>query len=234
MKAINNQDVMIKYKRIKVTALKLEVVNGKHTGRTYAFYADMKEYGKCKTLTALKKKVREDIVSGRIFNAAELDALRYDIAELEQEWKRIRPLVKEEEAKAADVVNVIKDRITPTHITRLGTKEVFVFGSNGAGRHMGGAASYALEHFGAVMGKGHGPQGKCYAIDTMSGPEVMERDVKAFVEYARKHKDKIFLVTPVGCGIAGLSPSDVAPHFASCKELENVTLPKEFWQAISR
>lgn len=225
---------MIEYKKIKVTAVKFEVINGRKTGRMYSFKADMKEYGKCKTVTTLKKKVREDVVAGRIFKAAELDMLQYDMAELEQEWRRIRPLVQEEEAKAAEVANVIKDRTTPAKITRLGTKEVFVFGSNGAGRHEGGAALYALEHFGAVMGKGHGPQGKCYAIDTMSGPEVMERDVKAFVEYARKHKDKIFLVTPVGCGIAGLHPSDVAPHFASCKELENVTLPKEFWKIIGR
>lgn len=201
---------MTEYKKIKVTAIKLEVVNRKRTGRMFAFQADMKEYGKCKTLNALKKKVREAVVAGRVFKQSELDSLKYDTAELEKEWKRIRPQVEEEEAKAAEHVNIITDRITPEHISRLGAKEVFVFGSNGGGRHMGGAARYALEHFGAIMGNGHGPQGKCYAIDTMSGLDVMARDVKAFAEYAQQHKDTTFLVTPhwlrhrrtapVGCG----------------------------------
>lgn len=144
------------------------------------------------------------------------------------EYKKIKVA-----AVKSETVNAVTDRITPAHISRLGTKEIFVFGSNGAGRHMGGAARYALEHFGAVMGKGHGAQGMCYAIDTMSGLEVMERDVKAFIEYARQHKDKIFLVTPVGCGIAGLRPQDVAPFFACCKDMENVTLPEEFWKVIN-
>lgn len=142
--------------------------------------------------------------------------------------------MEQEEAKAADVANVVVDRTTPEHISRLGLSEVFVFGSNGAGRHAGGAARYALEHFGAVMGNGHGPQGKCYAIDTMSGPDAMQRDVQAFAEYARQHPDKVFLVTPVGCGIAGLRPADVAPYFACCKDMANVTLPEEFWKVIGR
>lgn len=82
---------MVEYKKVKVTALKLEVVNGKRTGRMFAFKADMKEYGKCKTKEPLRKKVREAIVAGRVFKASELDALRYDTAELEQEWKRLPP-----------------------------------------------------------------------------------------------------------------------------------------------
>lgn len=142
--------------------------------------------------------------------------------------------MKNTETTMAERANITTDRVTPEHISRLGTKEVFVFGSNGAGRHLGGAARYAMDHFGAVMGNGHGPQGKCYAIDTMSGPDVMARDVKAFVAYAQQHPDTTFLVTPIGCGIAGLRPADVAPHFQCCKDMENVTLPEAFWKVINK
>lgn len=224
----------MEYNKIKVSVLKIETVNGKKVGRSYSFYADMKKYGKCFSLDAVKREVRKDVVSGKVFKQAELDELKYDITELQKEWKRIRPFVEAEEAKASEVLNDISSRITPERITRLGSREVFVFGSNANGQHRGGAARYALEHFGAVMGQGHGPQGKSYAIDSMSGMEMLAKDIKTFSEYARRHPDKVFLVTPIGCGIAGMNASEVAPCFECCRELENVTLPKEFWNVLGK
>ncbi len=58
---------------------------------------------------------------------------------------------------------------TPENITSLDEDEVFVFGSNLAGMHAGGAARVAYERFGAVMGQGVGMQGQSYAIPTMQG-----------------------------------------------------------------
>ena len=50
--------------------------------------------------------------------------------------------------------------------TELAPNEVFVFGSNLAGSHGGGAAYVAYRKFGAVMGQGVGLQGQSYAIPT--------------------------------------------------------------------
>lgn len=60
-------------------------------------------------------------------------------------------------------------RYTPERITELKANEVFVFGSNLAGAHAGGAARVALDKFGAVWGQGVGLQGQSYAIPTMQG-----------------------------------------------------------------
>lgn len=89
-----------------------------------------------------------------------------------------------------------------------------------------------MEKFGAVMGQGHGLQGQSYAIDTMSGRAVLEQEVRQFCAVAKAHPQKQFLVTPVGCGIAGYRPEDVAPLFLACKALKNVSLPQVFWNVI--
>lgn len=46
----------------------------------------------------------------------------------------------------------MEKRYTPERITELKPNEVFVFGSNLAGAHAGGAARIAMERFGAVWG----------------------------------------------------------------------------------
>ena len=45
-------------------------------------------------------------------------------------------------------------RTTPERITELQPNEIFVFGSNLAGMHGGGAAYVAYRKFGAIMGQG--------------------------------------------------------------------------------
>lgn len=110
---------------------------------------------------------------------------------------------------------------------------MFVFGSNEQGLHYGGAAKAAVENFGAIMGQGNGLQGKSYAIPSMSGIGVMGEYVKKFCEFAKAHPEERFLVTEIGCGIAGYSIGEVAPLFECCVEVENITLPASFWDILS-
>lgn len=126
-----------------------------------------------------------------------------------------------------------KGRITPRWIDSLKENEIFVFGSNLAGMHGGGAARIARLHFGAVMGKGVGLQGQSYAIPTMQGGvETIRPYVDRFIAYAKRHPEKHFLVTPIGCGIAGFEAEDIAPLFESAKEMKNISLPESFWEVI--
>ena len=117
-------------------------------------------------------------------------------------------------------------QITPDIVTTLRPDEVFVFGSNAGGRHGGGAARVAYERFGAVWGEGHGHHGQSYAIDTMSGLDVLEREARAFVAFATEHPELRFLLTPVGCGIAGYAPQQVAGLFSGVPG--NVAVPASF------
>lgn len=116
------------------------------------------------------------------------------------------------------------------HIESLAPGEVFVFGSNAQGAHGAGAARTAYEKFGAVWGQGSGLQGQSYGIDTMSGFEVLRREVAEFVSVARQHPELTFLLTPVGCGIAGYAAADVAPLFTNAPG--NVELPAQFRAVI--
>ena len=125
-------------------------------------------------------------------------------------------------------------RTTAEFITRLEADEVFVFGSNLAGMHGGGAARIAYERFGAQWGVGVGPTGQCYAIPTMQGGvETIKPYVDEFITYAQQHPEKVFLVTRIGCGIAGFTDAEIAPLFADARELVNVALPEGWRERIS-
>ncbi len=118
---------------------------------------------------------------------------------------------------------------TPERITELRENEIFVFGSNLAGAHGGGAALLAYRKFGAVWGQGVGLQGQSYGIPTMhGGVEAIRPYVDEFIAFAKQHPELTFLVTKIGCGIAGFSVAEIAPLFASALEVENVLLPQEF------
>lgn len=125
-------------------------------------------------------------------------------------------------------------RVTPEWIDDLQENEVFVFGSNLVGMHGGGAARVARLRFGAVMGKGVGMQGRSYAIPTMQGgTETIRPYVNDFIAYAKEHPELTFLVTPIGCGIAGFEPEDIAPLFEEASNVENIWLPKSFWEVLT-
>ena len=118
---------------------------------------------------------------------------------------------------------------TPERITELKADEVFVFGSNLAGMHGGGAAWVAFRMFGAVMGCGVGLRGQSYAIPTMQGGvETIKPYVDEFIEFAKSHPELFFYVTRIGCGIAGFRDREIAPLFKEAKEVENICLPKSF------
>ena len=124
---------------------------------------------------------------------------------------------------------------TPEWIKRLNENEVFVFGSNLGGFHGGGAARVALENFGAVWGQGVGLQGQSYAIPTMhGGVDVIKPYVDEFIAFAREHRELKFLVTPIGCGIAGFKVKEIAPLFAAAIGDENIILPEGFVKVIER
>lgn len=123
-------------------------------------------------------------------------------------------------------------QISPPRITSLASNEVFVFGANLAGIHGAGAAWMAERYFEAAPGVGSGHTGKCYAIPTKDRnirtlplPAIQER-VNVFIGYAQERTDLTFLVTEIGCGLAGYEPEQIAPMFAAAGS--NVRLPKRF------
>lgn len=129
----------------------------------------------------------------------------------------------------------MEQRFTPEWITELEPGEIFVFGSNLAGVHGGGAARIALEKFGAVPGQGVGLQGRSYAIPTMQGGvETVRPYVEEFVGFARRHQELTFLVTRIGCGIAGFRDEEIAPLFADALKMPNVVLPETFVKVIRK
>ena len=121
---------------------------------------------------------------------------------------------------------------TPERISELRPDEVFVFGSNLAGMHGGGAAWVAYRKFGAVMGQGVGLQGQSYAIPTMQGGvETIAPYVDEFLSFAKEHPELFFYVTRIGCGIAGFRDSQIAPLFAGAIGIPNICLPDTFvWE----
>ena len=91
----------------------------------------------------------------------------------------------------------------------------------------------AYDKFGAVWGNGVGLQGQNYAIPTMQGGVgTIKPYVDDFIRFAKDHPGLTFLVTRIGCGIAGWRDSEIAPLFGKASELDNVTLPEEFWKIL--
>jgi hypothetical protein len=124
-------------------------------------------------------------------------------------------------------------------ITKLNSNEIFVFGSNLAGIHGKGAAKDALK-FGAIYGKGEGLYGQTYAIPTkdrniktLSLCKIKIHIIK-FIRFTKEHTNLIFIVTPIGCGLAGYNPNQIAPMFTECLILTNIILPDEFKNVLNR
>ena len=126
-------------------------------------------------------------------------------------------------------------RITPNHITELKPNEIFVFGSNLQGYHGGGAARLAMNQWGAVWGQGTGLQGQTYAIPTMQGGIGTIRPyIDQFIKFAQNDPEKTFLVTEIGCGIAGFRPADIAPLFKNAINIPNIWLPQRVWEILQK
>lgn len=99
-----------------------------------------------------------------------------------------------------------KNRITSGNITSVAPNEYFVFGSNSEGAHAGGAARYAYDNFGAIMGQSYGVQGRSFGIDTMNSMIRLKNHIGGMITHAMNNPEKTYLVTEIGCGIAGYSP----------------------------
>ncbi len=130
------------------------------------------------------------------------------------------------------------NRITPNNITELKENEIFVFGSNISGRHGKGAAKTAMS-WGAKYGQGEGIQGRTYGIPTVNASisnkltiEKIKVYVDRFIQYAKQHPENIFLVTEIGCGLAGHSHKDISPLFQEAATIENIFLPTKFWHKL--
>jgi len=119
-------------------------------------------------------------------------------------------------------------------ITKLADNEIFVFGSNYAGRHGKGAALDAVRKFGAKNGQGVGLMGRSYGIATKDRGlytlplDMIQQQIRKFYEFAIENPHFRFIVTPIGCGLAGYKPKDIAPLFHFYKRPLNVVLPDEF------
>lgn len=127
---------------------------------------------------------------------------------------------------------------TPDYIDKLLPKQVFVFGSNILGYHTGGASATARKKFGAIWGQPEGLQGQSYAIPVDFGKDVRnDLEVKAsidrFITFAKEHEDLFFLVTRIGCGIAGYQEEEISLFFKDALGLKNVSLPKSFVKILN-
>jgi hypothetical protein len=105
-------------------------------------------------------------------------------------------------------------------LSELQPNQIFVFGSNLAGKHGKGAALAARQLFGAVYGEAQGRTGQCYAIPTKDRSVYqslslfsIQQYIYYFDLYAIQHPELEFLVTKVGCGLAGYKDEQIAPMF---------------------
>ena len=133
----------------------------------------------------------------------------------------------------------MKDRITPENITKLEDNEIFIFGSNLSGLHGKGAAKTALD-WGAKWGQAKGLQGKTYGIPTKDASVIrtlsineIKPFVDEFIEFANNNPQLTFLVTEIGCGLAGMKPKEIAPLFKKAIDVKNIHLPIRFWNKLN-
>lgn len=126
-------------------------------------------------------------------------------------------------------------RVSPNNIQNLEPNEIFVFGSNESGIHGAGAAKLALDKFGAQFRNPEGLQGQSYAIPTKNRTVMMTLEIEEikpyvdkFIKFSQENPQLKFLVTEIGCGLAGHTPESIAPLFKEAKAVKNIYLPKRF------
>jgi hypothetical protein len=131
-----------------------------------------------------------------------------------------------------------QNRISPKNIISLKPWEIFVFGSNLSGFHGAGAAKIAMG-WGAKWGKAQGLCGNTYAIPTKSyfakeslSLEHIKTNINFFLSEAKSYFEYNFMVTEIGCGLAGYTPKDIAPLFKGAIDIGNIFLPETFWNEL--
>ena len=175
--------------------------------------------------TGIPEKFRKDLeLRDLLLSIADDLAGASDEIRMEERYSLHRPYGIEDSRKFISGM-----KFTPENITELGPDDIFVFGSNLAGHHAGGAARVARQRFGAIPGQGVGLQGQSYAIPTMQGGiETIKPYVDDFIEFASNCDQNTFYVTRIGCGIAGFKDEEIAPLFKDALKLYNVRLPESF------
>ena len=153
-------------------------------------------------------------------------------------------MASNKELGALFINNYMKNRITPENIENLKDFQVFVFGSNLAGVHGAGAAALARSRGWALNGKGigfwHMGNEASYAIPTKGmrievlSLEWIDYFVYYFIKDARSKPGWEFLVTEIGCGLAGYTPGEIAPMFEEALNVENIHLPQRFWDVLNK
>ena len=178
------------------------------------------------------KKLKEEIIAPYFRKYFDMDMDTPEVmderiiiyGDMEEEANMVLPTMREE---PSIFMNMEQKRTTPEFIMELQPNEIFVFGSNLKGMHGGGAAYIAYRKFGAIMGQGVGLQGQSYAIPTMQGGvETIRPYVDEFIEFAKEHRNNTFLVTRIGCGIAGFTDEEIAPLFKKAHRVNNIVLPE--------
>ena len=155
----------------------------------------------------------------------DMDFIKEEVMEMNEQREQNNARIDSAESRMKKAYGQQK-RTTPEFITSLEPNEIFVFGSNLKGMHGGGAAYIAYRKFGAIMGQGVGLQGQSYGIPTMQGGvETIRPYVDEFIEFAKEHPTLTFLVTRIGCGIAGFTDDEISPLFEKAHYVENIVLP---------
>jgi len=133
----------------------------------------------------------------------------------------------------------IKDNhmfVAPSHITHLNSNQIYVYGSNEKGIMGAGAALYGYRQGWIEWGNGISPSKKSYPIPTKDhflkvlSLDKIQQYVDKFKIYAKENPELEFLLTPIGCGLAGYTPEQIAPMFKDCPN--NVFLPQCFIDII--
>jgi hypothetical protein len=122
----------------------------------------------------------------------------------------------------------------------IATRNIFVFDSNDEGNHGAGAAYFAKKRKGAIQGQARGLQGDSWAIVTKVlrlgkrsvTLESIQQQVVVLIAFAREHEDWAFTVTPIGCGLPGFTPAEIAPMFRFAPK--NMLLSHDFKNVLNR
>lgn len=141
------------------------------------------------------------------------------------------------------VYDINRHTFREDYMIKLKENQIFVFGSNLAGKHFKGAAKLA-RYYGAKIGTGHGPMGRTYGIPTKDGYmqplplEVIKTYVNIFMDYVRTNPQLEFVMTPIGTGLAGYTieqlenilpselPKNVIPTWRKVEKKREAQVPK--------
>lgn len=131
-----------------------------------------------------------------------------------------------------DIANdYFSSRVTPQDLAmhEISPNEVVVYGTDSQGRPTGRSVEQILYHFGVVGGQTEGLHENSYALPVGGSLDELEEAVTRLTMFARQLRDKKFFVTNIEEGTE-FSVAQITPIFKGCMALENVFLPKEYWE----